>query len=410
MSARRFDRIRLALAGGLILAFSLRLAAVLNMPLDYRLESDAVRHVTTAQHLLTWGEFSYEAGAPYALIPPGYPLFVAAVLALTNQSLLAVRLAQAVLGTSLVWLTYLVGREAGSRQVGLGSALLCAVYPVWIVWPALFLTETLYTVFLLAFVWYLLRSLKEPTAANAALTGATFGLALLTREVLLFFPLLLPLACWRARLPWRRAARYLLAFVLVALAVIAPWLVRNYLTFGQVFFTERTEALRYRLTGSGYLSARYASLAGGDSFEQIIDQATQRRNELYGTSGEWLSIRALLSRPGIFLRHLANRFAELWLHANGLESLPDSPALRAAYTALHVALLGLAGAGVFAGLKRRNLAAGVIGLLLVYASGVLLFFRGPIPRYTLPFLPLVFALAALGAVWIVQAAKRAGWL
>lgn len=394
----------------LLVAFSLRLAAALIIPLDYRLELDALRYITIARHIVTLGVFGVEPGVPYALIPPGYPVFVAIVFALTNQSLLIVRLTQVVLGTLIVWLTYLIGREASSRPIGLLSALIGALYPVWIIWSVLFLTETLYAVLLLAFTWCLIRSLKTCTTKYAILTGASFGLALLTREVFFFFPLLLPLALWIGHIPWQRAWRYLVVFAVIALVVLSPWLTRNALTFGQIFYTERLEALRYTLTGSGYLSPYYAHLAddeGGDSSpSKPLSEATQRRHELYGAPSEWLNVRFLLSDPATYLRHLINRFVELWLHPNGLESLPDNWAIRAVYVALHVGMLGLAGIGLVVGLRRRDQATGVIGLLLAYTTGVLLFFRGPIPRYTLPFLPMIFVLAASGTVWLLQFVAR----
>jgi uncharacterized membrane protein YbhN (UPF0104 family) len=88
---------RATLTGVLAIALALRLAAAKTIPLDYRHVADAVRHTSIAQNLLTLGVYGSEPGGPYAIMPPGYPLFVADIFSLTNQSLMAVRLAQAVL-------------------------------------------------------------------------------------------------------------------------------------------------------------------------------------------------------------------------------------------------------------------------------------------------------------------------
>ena len=386
---------RAVLIALLVIAFVLRLTAALSIPLDYRLRDDAVEYVTDARNLLALGVFGEEPGIPYATIPPAYPLFIAGIFALTNQSLLAVRLVQVALGTLMVWLTYLTGREIASRRIGLLGAFISAVYPVWVLWPALFLTETLYVVLLLAFTWCLIRSMKTGTTKYVVITGVTFGLALLTREVLLVFPVLLPVALWWSHIPWQRAWRYLLLFAVATLLTLVPWLARNYHTFGQVFYTERTAAIRYQLTGSGYLASRYAYLA--DESASPPSKKPPEYYERYGRASDMINIKQVLTDPVTYLRHLGNRLVEFWLHPNGLESLPGNPIIRAGYIAAHIGMLGAAIVGMVAGLQRRDVATGVLALLLAYITGTCLFFTGPNPRYTLPFLPIVFIFTASGA-------------
>jgi 4-amino-4-deoxy-L-arabinose transferase-like glycosyltransferase len=401
---------RAALIGVLVVALALRLITALIIPMEYRFRDDAAAYVSIARHLLTLGVFGPEPGVPYALIPPGYPLFIAGIFALTNYSLIAVRLVQVALGTLMVWLTYLVGGQVTGRRIGLLGALVSAAYPVWVIWPALILTETLYAVLVLIFTWCLVRSMKVCAAQYAALTGVAFGLALLTREALFLFPLLLPFALWWSRVSWRHAWRYLLLFAVAALLVLSPWLIRNGRTFGQVFYTERTEALRYLLTGSGYLSPRYQHMAN-EAVSPPAPSKPPEYYERYGRQSEWFSINYLLGRPVSYLRQLVNRFVEYWLHPNGLESLPDNLVVRAVYVAVHVGMLGLAGVGLVSGLRRRDVATGIFALLLGYVTGTNLFFTGPNPRYTLPFLPIVFVLAAAGALWLGQTvvSKRWSW-
>jgi len=398
---------RAILVAVLVLAFALRLAAALIIPIDYRLRDDALEYVADARHLLELGVFGEEPGVPYATIPPGYPLFIAGVFALTDESLMAVRLVQVMLGTLIVGLIYLIGCEATSKRTSLLGALVGAVYPIWIIWPALFLTETLYTVLLLAFYWVLVRSIKVATAKRALCSGAIFGLALLTREVLFAFPLMLPIALWWSGVPWRQAGRYVLLFAVATLLVLSPWLARNYRTFGQAFYTERTDAIRYQLTGSGYLAPRYEYLADEEAAPPLPKSA--EHYERFGSSSDMMRITNLFADPMTYLRRLVNRLVEFWLHPNGLEALPGNFFIRAVYIVLHVGMLGLAGVGIFTYLKRRDIVVGGFALLLIYATGSSLFFTNPNPRYTLPFLSLVFILAAMGvgSTWQFLRRKRA---
>lgn len=393
-SNRARSRDFLAIALVLAVAFTLRLAAAFALPIDYRFERDAVEYVSDAHHLLTLGVFGEEPGVPYAIIPPGYPLFIAGIFMLTNQSMIAVRLAQVALATLMVWLTFLVGKEIASKRAALLGAFIIAVYPVWIFWPIFFLTETLYTVLLLIFTWCLVRSAKTCTVKYAVVTGAAFGLALLTREVLFLFPLLLPVVFWAARTPWQQALHYLFVFTLVTLLVLSPWLIRNYHTFGQVFYTERTEAIRYQLTGSGYLSPHYRYLVD-DSASPPYSKPPEYF-ERYGQPSEMLRINRLFTEPRRYLYHIVNRVIELWLHPNGLASVPDILIVRVVYIALHIGTLGLAAMSIVIGLERRAETIIILSLLLLYTTGTNLFLTVPQPRYTLPSLPLVFILAAMG--------------
>jgi 4-amino-4-deoxy-L-arabinose transferase-like glycosyltransferase len=388
------------LVGLLTISFTLRLAVALIIPIEYRFEADAVKYVADARNLINLGVFGEEPGIPYALVPPGYPLFIATIFAPTNQSMMAVRLAQAVLAITMVWLTFCVGQEVASKRVGLWAAFFIAVYPVWILWPVFFLTETLYTVLLLIFTWCLVRSMKIGSANYAILAGFTFGLALLTREVLFVFPFMLPLVLWWSRTSWWQAWRYLLVFALATLLTLSPWLARNYNTFGHVFYTERIEAYRYQFTGRGYLSPYYAYLAD-ESIPPPPDKAPEYF-ERYGKSSDMFEVSRLLTEPSTYMRHLVNRVVELWLHPNGLASLPNLMFIRAAYICLHIAVLVLAGISIFAGLKRRDVATGILALILLQITITSLFFSNPHPRYTLPALPLVFILSAAGVNSILQ--------
>ncbi len=305
-------------------------------------------------------------------------------------------MAHVALGTLMVWLTFLVGRELSNQRVGLLGALIMALYPAWIFWPMLFLSETFFTVLLLVFVWALIRSMKTLSIGSTIISGASLGLAILTREAFFAFPLLLPLAPWWSRIPVRPALRLLLLLAIVMLMVLSPWLLRNQATFDHLFFTEGTEATRYRLTGGGYISPY---------FQYLVDESASPPwdkpdpyFERYGRASDMLRVTRLFTEPLTYLRHLINRVVELWLHPNGLESLPNILTLRVIYVLLHIIILGLAALGMVAGLRRRDVTTGVLTLVLLYFTATSLFFSNPHPRYTLPALPLVFVLTAMGLV------------
>ena len=392
---------RAVLIGLLVVAFVLRLTAVLILPIDYRFRADAVEYVSVANNLLAYGVFGEEAGVPYAVIPPGYPLFIAGVFALIGRSLLAVQLAQVVLGVGIVWLTYLAGKSAFSARVGLGAALICALYPAFIIYVVPYLTETLYTILALFFLLYFARSFKEPSVKHTLLAGVGFGLSILTREVLIAFPLALPILFGWARLSLRQTLRYLVVFAIVVLLVISPWLARNYWTFGQVFYTERTDAIRYQLTGDGYLSPRYEHLAAGNTIPPSESPELAEYYQKYGRESDLRSISYAINNPGTYIRYIFMQLVEFWLHPSGLLSLPNIFVVRAGYITVHVGMLGLALWQMVANLRQRDAVTGGLVVMLLYVTAVGVFVMRTNPRYNLPFLPIVFIFTARGALMLL---------
>jgi 4-amino-4-deoxy-L-arabinose transferase-like glycosyltransferase len=161
--------------------------------------------------------------------PPLYPYFLAAMNAIFG-SLVAIKVAQALLGTLLIPAVYRVADRAFGSRTAAAAACFAAFYPELIWYSAHFWCETLF----LSILWWAIERLMaaEETSSlrSAAIAGLLFGFAVLTRETILY---LVPLgALWLARA--RPAKRPALALTLLAatFAVVAPWTARNWIQFG----------------------------------------------------------------------------------------------------------------------------------------------------------------------------------
>lgn len=174
---------------------------------------------------------------PTAGHPPVYIVYLAAFSTVGLDSVLAHRLASALLGTLSVVLAGLAGRElrrgrAGADRLGLVAAAITAVYAaVWIN-DGILLSEPSAIAAAFGATLVGLRFAREPSLRNAAWFGAAGGLAALTRaELVLYLPVVALVVLLRAPLPWRdRVLRYACAGV-VALACISPWVIRNLTAF-----------------------------------------------------------------------------------------------------------------------------------------------------------------------------------
>ncbi|HEX2578149.1 MAG TPA: glycosyltransferase family 39 protein, partial [Aquihabitans sp.] len=177
---------------------------------------------------LTEGRF-----VPSAIHPPLFTLWLTPSSLLGARGFLSHKTMAALAGVAVVVVAGLLARRlTNSDRAGLVGAALVAVYPnLWMIdgtlWP-----EGLYTALVGATLLAAYRWRDAPTLAGAVLVGAGVGLAVLTRgEALLLLPLLcLPLA-WSARARLPRWPVHALVMGAVALALLAPWTVRNLLRF-----------------------------------------------------------------------------------------------------------------------------------------------------------------------------------
>jgi len=169
---------------------------------------DQSQYLELAQNLRTYGVFG-TGDVPRAHRPPLYP----AILAVIGPT--GVQVLQMAAGSALAPLTFAIASLLMPPAGALSAGLAMALAPMSSRYCTLYMTETLFT-FLLAlgmFFWMI----RKPVAG-----GICFGLATLLRAVLFPFLLVLPL------LALRRAWRSAVIVSVTAIAVIAPWTLRDY--------------------------------------------------------------------------------------------------------------------------------------------------------------------------------------
>jgi len=172
--------------------------------------------------------------------PPGQTVLHAALSVLGIEGDPSRRAVLAVIVAPAVFLTGLTGRRLGGSAVGLVAAAIAAAHPLWIqvgpnLWP-----EGLYLAWISLALYLAARFRDRPGTALAAGIGAVIALAGLTRSEGLLFIVVLggPLVISAVR-GWRRRLAMFGAMAGVMALVLAPWLIRNYQTFGD--FTMSTQ-------------------------------------------------------------------------------------------------------------------------------------------------------------------------
>jgi 4-amino-4-deoxy-L-arabinose transferase-like glycosyltransferase len=156
--------------------------------------------------------------------PVGYPGLLAAIYAVAGRNFTLIAALHAVMGGASAALTLAIGKRLGGRVAPILAAAIVAVHPGLILYAGLLLSETTFTLLLLATLWLLLRSAETDALVTKLAAGLMLGLATIVRPNLLaLFPLLM-LWLWVAHgrrfrpALWHAALVLPLALVPLALA------------------------------------------------------------------------------------------------------------------------------------------------------------------------------------------------
>ena len=175
---------------------------------------------------------------PTAYYPVGYPAVLGAVFWLgglvgleSDSALTAMTtVLNLVTGSAAVVLAFVLGRRVAGAWAGIAAAAVVGAMPNLVFHTAVPLSETVFNAIALGFVAVVAAApwtTTGPGRRRLVVAGVLLGAAALVRPVVLPVVPLLVLVWWSARLPLRRALRDLAVLGLAAVAVIAPWTIRN---------------------------------------------------------------------------------------------------------------------------------------------------------------------------------------
>ncbi|MCX6142014.1 MAG: hypothetical protein NTZ35_02220 [Ignavibacteriales bacterium] len=190
------------------------------------LYSDEKEYDQLAHNLATKTSYTYDT-SPTAYRPIGYPAFLGFIYYFFGHHLIFVKLLQALADIMISFLIYLLLAGHPERTRVLGAALWAFFAPA-VFYSNLLLSETVFTFLFVLITWILSRKYVGSTS-QAVVLGALLGILTLIKPTSVVFVLVLPLLMRQFEIPLRKLYPMAIAFMLV----LAPWLVRNYLVFGE---------------------------------------------------------------------------------------------------------------------------------------------------------------------------------
>jgi 4-amino-4-deoxy-L-arabinose transferase-like glycosyltransferase len=389
---------------------------------------DERQYVQLAANLFHGHGFVFEPGRPTSMRPPVYPMFIAAVWSLTgHESLQAIRAVQILLALLTTLAVYVLAFRMFDRRTALIAAAITCFYPSFLFSGLLLLTEVLFTLLLVVFALQYDSLVRRPGLAVALSTGATLGLAALTRSVLWPFPIVLvPLVAMSVGGTVRRRITLAICCLAGYAAIVGPWAVRN-------TTLQHTLTIVDNMGGMNLMMGNYehtpedrmwdaVSLTGEKNWSHDLGNThPEAATWTDGQKEKWAQSEAIgfmLANPATTIRRSVLKFADFWglereMVAGFQQGLYDPPAwfmLMASLAVLltyPVVILGSA-VGIFCVTPsdRRTHVLLIALILFITAIHSIVFGHS---RYHLPLVPFLATYAAAAVAhqgWRVPARER----
>ena len=199
----------------------------------------------------TYLKYAREPRAFYAahLREPLFPFVTKVFLWLFDQQDVAVSFASTTFSIVAIIATYLVGALAFSRFVGLAAAFAFGIEHELIGWNVGGWRDDAFTAAVVVFAYTLLRYWRAPSRRSAVVLGIAAGLACLVRITSLSF-VASGFACLvlLRGYPWRSKVVDLGLASITSAALVAPYIINCWLTFGDPLYAINFHTSAYRAT------------------------------------------------------------------------------------------------------------------------------------------------------------------
>jgi hypothetical protein len=387
------------------------------------MEPDTASYLRPARALLADGAFVTAPGSDEVMFvrTPGYPGFLAALLALVGPALPSVAVAQAVIVALVVPLVFLLVDRLAGRRAAWVAAVAVLAEPILLRSSAVLMTEALHALVLTAIAYVLVVELTSDrvVAWRWLLTGVLVAFATHVRPVTYYLPavlvVVLGLRLRAARpVPWRCGFAATLALLLPVLVLVGGWQLRNLEQVGSARFAGIEAVNMY-----AYRAADVIALREGRAFEEVQAQLRQdlgppAPDESQGAYYDRMyreGVAIILDDPGMLGVSMTLGLGRTMLGEGNevLASLGIAPPawLRWMWRGLWAGIWVLAAVGWYRLVRERpswwlasSMPALAIGYLLVLSAG-----PESYSRFRIPVVPLVVSLAAVGVVWAASAIR-----
>ena len=354
----------------------------------------------------SWPDEFRRQGAT-AWMPPVYPLIISASFRIfgiySQKAAIAIELFQIILSVATCLTIYKLGKILYNAHVGIITALIFAFYPSSIhyavqkIW-----STTLFTLSFLVIILLCLQQISRPTIGRSLGLGVLMGFAALVNPIVIgSYPFFLFWIYLHAKADRRAMVKSITTILLMLGLSITPWLIRNYMAFGQFIFIKSNFGHELFRGNNLYATGHFTK---GSHFDAL----TKAERDYLASTDEISFNRFLLHKainfikthPGRFVQLTTIRFTSYW--TNMMQSLRLKKGI---VQALYYVFLALSAAGVLLTDWKRSdiqlILLALISLPLPYYFTVVGLFR-----YRYPLEPLLLIFSGYTISWIIWSLKK----
>lgn len=258
----------------------------------------------------------HRASGPTSWLAPIYPYFLALTFKIfgiySTNAALFILLFQSLISSLTGLALYFISKKTFSdHHTALLTAILFAFYPPSI-WHAI---NTIWDTTLFAFSISLLfagliKCSFRLTAVNTLLVGLLMGaIPLINPAILAFYPLALVWLFRRSRSDIKEVSRHVIAIAAITLLLIFPWIIRNYLVFGQFVFIKSGLGVELRIGNNPEATGSFPEGQRGLLHPTISEDEFALYNEM----GEIEYVKYCYHHAMLFIKEHPGRFLRLSL-------------------------------------------------------------------------------------------------
>jgi len=280
---------------------SLVLIVAIKYP-ERTISMDTSTYVKPAESLLKDHGYIF----PGALRTPIYPMFLAIFFFLFGENMVIIVIAQVIVSSLTVVLTYYAGILLLPKRVALIGAFFLALSLESFIDPFFILSDTLFTFLFLSATFAFLRYQSTRRISWLISSAMLMGLSILCRPIALYYPLvivlLLIMVHWKE---WINIFTRVLAYMVVVFAILASWMLRNQVVDGSpilstisnynlLFYNAASlDASLHGVSADQYRSINYPLLVQNELTERGLPQTEANLNKVY----KILALKIILAHP-----------------------------------------------------------------------------------------------------------------
>lgn len=278
---------------------------------------DSAGYLELADNLYFRGSLSDPLSVVGIICTPLYPLFIFACY-LIWHSTWTIIVAQIGLAAYACWLVSRITMHLGmSARTGHLASLLYSIEPIGIFYSSLILTETLFSVCVLMFVYFAIKGLKQKNILCMCFAGIYLAAAIYTRPILYYFPFILLIIFILFLLKKKFIlSRLLLPMLSIAFLLIGLWHVRNLKVYHYGHFSAIQASNLYYCLGAGVILAKSPDSKHPEVMTRLNQELELWRGQennhslkLYFQEMQRRGLQMIFSSPFTFFL----QFAEGWL-------------------------------------------------------------------------------------------------